>query len=135
MISFALADAENLLDLSLVEADDHLAIDDRDRGCSETQLLQFLQRLLIFEDILCDKFYTPLRKKLFLLVAEASAGLDVDDHLFRHDCSPLPTVEAPKASQRFPARPQMLRASSSKDLQADRWHSTRSPSGPVNRRS
>jgi len=84
MVSLTLADAEQSLDPPPVEAYDHLVIDDRNWGCSEPQLLQFLQRLLIFEDILCDKFYTLLRKKLFLLVAEASAGLRVDNHLFCH---------------------------------------------------
>ena len=80
-----LADAKQPLDPLPVEADDHLAINDRDRGCPKSKLLQFLQRLLIFQDILCDEFHTLLRKKLFLLVTEASAGLDVDDHLFCHD--------------------------------------------------
>ena len=81
----ALRDAKEALDLAPVKADDHLAIDDRDRSRAHPELQQLLQRLLILPDVLRGKLDALLRKKLFLLVAGASSGLAIDDHLLRHD--------------------------------------------------
>jgi hypothetical protein len=39
---------------------------------------------LIFSDVLLRILHTLLRKKLFLVVTGGSAGLGIDDHLFRH---------------------------------------------------
>ncbi len=68
----ALRDAKEPLDLAPVKADDHLTVDDRDRGRAHPKLHQLLQRLWILSDILRDERNTLLRKKLFLLVAGAS---------------------------------------------------------------
>ncbi len=84
LLSPVLAHSQQPFDFPPVKADDHLAIDDRDRGCSEPQLLQFLQRLLVFPNILFHELHTPVRKKLFLLVAGTSARLGIDDYFFRH---------------------------------------------------
>ena len=81
----ALRDAKQPLDLAPVKADDHLAIDDRYRSRAHPELQQLLQRLLILPDVLRGKLDALLRKKLFLLVAGASSGLAIDDHLLRHD--------------------------------------------------
>jgi len=64
---------EQSLDLPPVESDDHLAVNDRDRGCSNPQLKKFLQSLLVFPDVLRGEFHTLLRKKLFLGIAGASS--------------------------------------------------------------
>ncbi len=79
-----LADPEQALNLSPVKTDYYLAIDDRDRGRPDPQILKFLQRLLVFPNILSDECHALTRKKLFLLVAGSSAGLGIDDYLFRH---------------------------------------------------
>ncbi len=81
----ALLDAQEPLDLASVEADDHLAIDDRHRSRPHPELQQLLQRLRILSDVLRDELDALLRKKLFLLVAGASPWLAIDDHLLRHD--------------------------------------------------
>ena len=80
-----LLDAQEPLDLATVKADDHLAIDDRDRSRPQSELLQLLQRLRIVPDVLRDELDALLRKKLFLLVAGASPWLGINDHLLRHD--------------------------------------------------
>ena len=80
-----LRDAQEPLDLAPVKADNHLAVDDRDRSRPQSELHQLLQRLRIVPDVLRDELDTLLRKKLFLLVAGASPGLGIDDHLLRHD--------------------------------------------------
>ena len=80
-----LRDAKQLLDLATVKADDHLAIDDRDRSRPQPELQQLLQRLRILPDVLRDELDPLLRKKLFLLVTGASPGLGINDHLLRHD--------------------------------------------------
>lgn len=85
MLPANLTDTKQPLDPLPVKADDHVAINDRDRGCPKSKLLQFLQRLLVFQDILWDELHTLLRKKLFLLLTKASVGLSVNDYLFRHD--------------------------------------------------
>jgi len=81
----ALRDAKQPLDLATVKADDHLAIDDRDRSRPQPELQQLLQRLWVLPDVLRGKLDALLRKKLFLLVAGASPGLGINDHLLRHD--------------------------------------------------
>src|SRR3972149_5093476 len=100
-----------------VTADDHLSIDDRDRSRPQSELLQFLQRLWIFSDVLRGKLDALLRKKLFLLVTGASPGLGIDNHLLRHDlllayrvlgCAksePKISRPAPKASSSEETRP------------------------------
>jgi len=80
-----LTQAQEPLDLAPVKADNHLAVDDRDRSRPQSELLQFLQRLWIFSDVLRGKLDALLRKKLFLLVTGASPGLGIDNHLLRHD--------------------------------------------------
>jgi hypothetical protein len=80
-----LRNAEQPLDLAPVKADDHLAIDDRDRSRPHPELQQFLQRLGIVPDILRNELHALLRKKLFLLVAGASPRLGIDNHLLHHD--------------------------------------------------
>ncbi len=87
--SCPLADSEHLLESAPVETDNHLPVDERDRGRPDSQFQEFLQRLLIFPDILCDELHTLLRKKLFLLVAGSSPGLGVHDYLFRHGFPPI----------------------------------------------
>ena len=84
-----LRDAEQPLDPAPVKADDHLAIDDRDRSRPQPELQQLLQGLRIIPNILRDELDTLLRKKLFLLVTGASAGLGIDDDLLRHDFLPF----------------------------------------------
>ena len=81
----SLLDAQEALDFAPVKADDHLAVDDRDRSRPQSELQQFLQCLRIFPDVLRGKLDALLRKKLFLLVAGASPWLGIDDHLLRHD--------------------------------------------------
>lgn len=83
--SSVLTQPKEPLDLAPVKADDHLAIDDRDRSRPQSELLQFLQRLWIFSDVLRGKLDALLRKKLFLLVTGASPWLGIDNHLLRHD--------------------------------------------------
>lgn len=78
-------ESEQLLDPVPVKADDHLPIDECDRRGANPQFDQFGQRLLIFSDVLLRVLHTFLRKKLFLVVTGGSAGLGIDDHLFRHD--------------------------------------------------
>jgi hypothetical protein len=80
-----LAEPEEPFDLASVKADNHLAIDDRDRRRPQSELLQFLQRLWIVPDVLRGKLDALLRKKLFLLVAGASPGLGINNDLLRHD--------------------------------------------------
>lgn len=82
-----LGESEQPLDPVPVKAHDHLAIDDRDRSGTNSQFEQFVQRLLIFSDILCRVRHTLLRKKLFLVVTGGSAGLGVNDHLVGHGSS------------------------------------------------
>ncbi len=80
-----LAEPKEALDLAPVKADDHLAIDDRDRSRPQPELQQLLERLRIVPDVLRNELHALLRKKLFLLVTGASPGLGIDDHLLRHD--------------------------------------------------
>lgn len=80
-----LAESEQLLKLRAVEANHHLAINDRNRRRPHSKFQQFLQGLLIFANIFCHERHCLLRKKLFLLITGPSAGLGIDDHLFRHD--------------------------------------------------
>ena len=84
-IPIYLAEPQEALDLATVKADDHLAIDDRDRSRPHPELQQLLQRLRVLPDVLRDELDALLRKKLFLLVAGASPWLGIDDHLLRHD--------------------------------------------------
>jgi len=81
----ALRDAKQPLDLATVKADDHLAIDDRDRSRPQPELQQLLQRLWVLPDVLRGELDALLRKKLFLLVTGASPGLGINDHLLPHD--------------------------------------------------
>ena len=83
----ALAELEELPKLGPVESYDHLAVNDRDGRRPHPELQELLQGLSVFPDVLFDKLHTLLRKKLSLLVAGTSAGLGIDDHLFRHDPS------------------------------------------------
>jgi len=80
-----LGEPQEPLDLATVKADDHLAIDDRDRSRPQPELQQLLQRLWVLPDVLRGKLDPLLRKKLFLLVTGASPGLGINDHLLRHD--------------------------------------------------
>ncbi len=79
------AQSQKAFDLAPVKADNHLAIDHRDRSRPHPELQQLLQRQRIVPDVLRDELDTLLRKKLFLLVTGASPGLGIDDHLLRHD--------------------------------------------------
>jgi hypothetical protein len=90
-----LGDAQHRLQLGSIEADDGLAVDQRDGRGAEAQLQQLLQGRLVLADVLADERDLVSRKELFLLVARASAGLRVQHHLLRHagppSCLPFGT--------------------------------------------
>jgi hypothetical protein len=81
----SLGRTEKLFEFSLIKANHGLPIDDGDRGGSEPELQEFLKGSWIFTDVLGLEGDTLSRKKLFLLVATASARLCVQHDLFRHD--------------------------------------------------
>jgi hypothetical protein len=84
----SLGRTEKLFELGLIKADHGLPIDDGDGGGSEPELQEFLKGGWIFTDVLGLEGDTLSRKKLFLLVATASARLCVQHDLFRHGFLP-----------------------------------------------
>jgi hypothetical protein len=80
--------AQQSFQLPPVKAYHGLAIDDGDRGGPEAQLQELLKSGGILSNVLRHEGDTLLGKKLFLLVAAASAGLRVHDNLFRHGLLP-----------------------------------------------
>ena len=79
-----LGEPQELLKLLAIKPHHRLAVDERHRSGPEPQLHEFLESSLIRPDVLDDKRYAVLRKKLFLPVAGPSPRLRVHRHLFRH---------------------------------------------------
>jgi hypothetical protein len=83
-----LGQAKQSLQFPAIEADHGFAVNDGDRRGSVSELQKFLKRGRILPNILRLEDDTLLRKKLFLLIATASAGLRVHNHVFRHGLLP-----------------------------------------------
>ena len=79
-----LGKAQQSFQLPPVKAYHGLTIDDGDRGGPEAQLQELLESGGVLSNVLRHVGDALLGKKLFLLVATASAGLGVQDNLFRH---------------------------------------------------
>jgi len=77
-------ETQEALDPAPVEADHHLAVDDRDGRGLVAEAQKLLQGRRVLPDILRCERDTLLRKKLFLSLAARSAGLGVDDDLLRY---------------------------------------------------
>ncbi len=143
--TFPLANAQEALQLTPVEADDNLAVNHGDWGRLEAEFQKFLQGLPIRPDILRLERNARLRKKLLLCVAAASPRLRVDDYLFGHCllhvsvCWNLLPPDAPQPTatsfrRSFGRLPPPPRASRRSLAHLD-CHSAKPPGDPRNRRS
>ena len=83
-----LSEPQQLLELVWIKTHHRLAVDDRHRSGPEPKLDELLEGGLVRPDVLDSERYTVLRKKLFLSVACASAGLGIDHHLLCHPGPP-----------------------------------------------
>ena len=70
------------LELSPVEADHGISIDDGYGGCAKAELDQLLAGSRIRANVLAGIGDTLPRKKLFLLLAAPSPGLGIQNHFF-----------------------------------------------------
>src|SRR3990172_1912357 len=75
---------EQLFEFRLVESDDRLAVDQRDRGGGEAHAHDFFERFVVLRDVLLGKSNAFLVKELLHFTAEQSAWLRVDDHRLGH---------------------------------------------------
>ncbi len=74
-------ETEQRVDLPFVEAYYHLAVYDGGGGGLGVHLDHLLHGVEVGTDILLGKIDVPLREKLYLCVADASAGRRIDDYV------------------------------------------------------
>jgi hypothetical protein len=84
-----LCESQEPFELASIEADDDLAIDDRDRCGHIAELLELFQSLRIHCDIAVLERDPFRRKKLLRPMAEHSARLRIDDHTLLAHCGSL----------------------------------------------
>ena len=88
--------SQQLFEFGLIKTDHGFAINDGDRGSPEAEFQEFLEGGWVLPDVLRHEAHALVRKKLFLLVATASAGLRVDNDLFRHGHLPGGSYRCPR---------------------------------------